>query len=215
MSVVLTIEPDSSQAEASRGILASREGVELVLVTSTGAAIEAIDRQVPDLILVSALLSPRDEAEIVAHLRSIDDAGHLQTLTIPQLRRAEESSRASSFFGRKKKKPAAAPAGCDPAVFAEEVATYLARGREVRNQASVARRDLTVTAAELPSLRTGPASDPVAAPIVEKADAFMWKTDEPPALDEHVDQAGGLETEPVQQMEPPAVEPGLAAGDGA
>src|SRR2546426_8142858 len=109
MSVVLTIEPDSSQAEALRGILASREGVELVLVTSTGAAIEAIDRQVPDLILVSALLSPRDEAEIVTHLRSIDNAGHLQTLTIPQLRRGAGTSRVSSSFLEKKEKPAAPP----------------------------------------------------------------------------------------------------------
>src|SRR2546426_534467 len=158
MSVVLTIEPDSSQAEASRGILASREGVELVLVTSTGAAIEAIDRQVPDLILVSALLSPRDEAEIVAHLRSIDDAGHLQTLTIPQLRRAEEPSRVSSFFGKKKKKPAAAPARCDPAVFAEEGATYLARARELRNQASVARRGPPAAGAEQPSPPSRPPS---------------------------------------------------------
>ena len=42
----------------------------------------------PDLILVSALLSPRDEAEFTSYLRTLPDAAHLQTLTIPMLRRA-------------------------------------------------------------------------------------------------------------------------------
>src|SRR6266850_355115 len=199
MNVVLTIEPDPSQAETLRGILAGRDGMELVLVTSKDAAIEAIDRQIPDLILVSALLSPRDEGEIVAHLRSIDDAGHLQTLTIPQLRRADESSPTSSFFGfqkKKKKRPAAAPTGCDPSIFAEEVATYLARAREVRNQPRVERRAASVAGAELPLPRSEPATDTVLSPIVADADAFVWKSDEP-----------------VQQTEAPAVEPLLPAAD--
>ena len=35
---------------------------------------------------VTALLTPRDEEALNAHLRGIENAGHLQTLTIPQLR---------------------------------------------------------------------------------------------------------------------------------
>src|ERR1700730_10524114 len=131
MSVVLAIEPDSSQAEALRKAVRGRADVELVLVSNTAAAIRALERSVPDLILVSAVLSPRDEDALFAHLRSLDGSSHIQTLTIPQLRRGKESAKKNASIGRFRKKAAApGPAGCDPAVFAEQISGYLARARE-------------------------------------------------------------------------------------
>jgi hypothetical protein len=134
MSLVLAIERDAAQAEILREVLRGRVGAELVVVTSRTAAIAAIKKQVPDLILVTALLSPRDEEALVAHLRSMENATHLQTLTIPQFRKPEAASKKGGFFSRKK---TTTPAGCDPAVFADEVATYLARAREVRKEAEL------------------------------------------------------------------------------
>jgi CheY-like chemotaxis protein len=136
MSLVLAIERDAAQAEILRDVLRGRMGAELVVVTSRTAAIAAIKKQVPDLILVTALLSPRDEEALVAHLRSMENATHLQTLTIPQFSKPEAASKKGGFFSRKK---APAASGCDPAVFADEVATYLARAREVRNEAELLR----------------------------------------------------------------------------
>src|SRR5436190_18165173 len=85
MSVVLAVEPDAAQAGLLRK-MQRRLGAELVLVNTTDEAIESIEHQLPDLILLSALLSPRDEDRLIKHLRSLDDAAHLHTLTIPQLR---------------------------------------------------------------------------------------------------------------------------------
>jgi CheY-like chemotaxis protein len=59
MSLVLVVEPDVGQAELLRKVLPKRIGADLVVVKSTKAALEAIDGAMPDLILLSALLSPR------------------------------------------------------------------------------------------------------------------------------------------------------------
>ena len=138
MSVVLAIERDPAQAEILREVLRGRVGADLVVVTSKAAAIAAIERQgVPDLILVTALLTPRDEEALNAHLRGIENAGHLQTLTIPQLRRPDEKPEKKSRFGFGGKKKGAGSSGADPAVFADEVANYLARARQARKDAQL------------------------------------------------------------------------------
>ena len=84
MSTVLVVQPDEVQADVLRQIFAKRVGAELVMVDSTMEAVDEIARRMPDLILLSALLSPRDEDTLIAHLRSLDGASHLQTITIPQ-----------------------------------------------------------------------------------------------------------------------------------
>jgi hypothetical protein len=93
------------------------------------------------VLLISALLSPRDEDELVAHLRTLDNAGHLQTHTIPQLASAlgggEERASGgllSAFRRKKKKEPEAAPSGCDPDMFAEEIRSYLQRAAEMSRE---------------------------------------------------------------------------------
>ena len=86
MPLVLALEPDLRQAEALAPIL-ERVGAELVLASSRDDAVRALALRVPDLILVSALLSPRDEAEFTSYLQTLPDTAHLQTLTIPILAR--------------------------------------------------------------------------------------------------------------------------------
>ena len=133
MSLVLAIEPGRAQADLLREVHATL-GVQLVIVSSKDEAIVAIDRDVPDLVLVNALLSPREENELVAHLRSLEDASHLQLLTIPLLSRGEAPApgKTSLFgFGKKKRAPLASD-GCDLASFGEQVASYLARAQEVK-----------------------------------------------------------------------------------
>src|SRR4030095_3001911 len=134
MSVVLVVEPDGAQAKLLRS-MQKRLGAELILVHSTDEAMEAIDRSVPDVLLLSALLSPRDEDRLVAYLRALEGASHLQTLTSPQLSAGGRSASggAKKGFGFKKKRQETAPVGCDPAVFAEEVAAALVRAAELRS----------------------------------------------------------------------------------
>ena len=85
MPLVIAIEPDSKQAAILKRIVRERVGAEVVLADSKDAALKALRQRMPDLILVSALLSPRDEAELTDRLRELGEAEHLQTLTIPLL----------------------------------------------------------------------------------------------------------------------------------
>ena len=136
MALVLAIEPDRHQASAVRRLISERHLAELVLVDTKDAAVTAIAEQIPDLILVTAWLDPGDEDELVGCLRTLDDASHLQTLTIPQLAAPPKSH----SWMRRLFKPLARRggkerlAGCDPAIFAEEIATYLKRAVERKSE---------------------------------------------------------------------------------
>ena len=134
MSTVLVVQPDEAQADVLRSIFAKRVGAELVMVHSTAEAVDEIARRTPDLILLSALLPPRDEDALIAHLRSLEGASHLQTITIPQFRTA--SARAPEKKGGlfRKKSKAPAPTGCDPMAFAEEVVAHLKEASAIRNR---------------------------------------------------------------------------------
>ena len=135
MPLVLAIEPNSVQADTLRHVLSPRADTDVVVVGSTDAAVTALDQRLPDLVLVGALLSSRDEDALIAHLRTLPDAGHLQTLTIPQLRQAasRDARRGLAIFGRRKRRRSDdAAGGCDPTQFGDEVAAYLARACEVK-----------------------------------------------------------------------------------
>jgi hypothetical protein len=142
---VLALEPDSKQAGALRLVVRDRVGAEFVHVESKDAAVEAIRARVPDLVLLTALLSPRDETEIADLLRELDGAEHVQTLTIPLLdlgtaRPAKKKKRGllSALTGGDD--VAAAPTGCDPGVFAEEIANYLQQSEQAKADAALAKR---------------------------------------------------------------------------
>ena len=108
--LVLAIEPDLRQAAIVKRIVREKVGADVAVVDSRDAAIEAMRTAVPDVLLVSALLSPRDEDDLIAHLRTLENAGHLQTHTIPQLASALGPGEGRSGRGllsafRRKKEP--------------------------------------------------------------------------------------------------------------
>ena len=124
MPLVLALEPDLRQAEALAPIL-ERVGAELVLARSREDAVRALALRVPDLILVSALLSPRDEAEFTSYLRTRPDTAHLQTLSIPILALAPSVGAGKTPALRHRapvvERDGRAPSGCAPDVFADEI----------------------------------------------------------------------------------------------
>ena len=151
MALVLAIEPDRHQAEAVRRLISERYLADLVLVDTKDAAVAAIAEQIPDLILVTAWFDPGDEDELVGCLRTLGDASHLQTLTIPQLAAPSKSHswmrRLFKPLARRGKKERLT--GCDPAIFAEEIATYLERALERKSERK-ATADVVVIEAESP-----------------------------------------------------------------
>lgn len=139
MPLVLAIEPDLRQAAIVKRIVREKVLADVAVVDSRDAALEAIRTTVPDVLLISALLSPRDEDELVAHLRTLDNADHLQTHTIPQLASAlgqfePRASRGLLSAFRRRKEPEVAPPGCDPDVFAEEIRSYLQRAADRKRE---------------------------------------------------------------------------------
>ena len=154
MALVLAIEPDIRQGGILKRIVRELVQAELILVESRDAAIAAIDQQIPDVILLTALMSPRDEDELVTHLRRLGAAEHLQTHTIPLLSsaRAAEPSAKGGLLGkfRKRSKEVVEPmGGCDPEVFAGEVRTFLARAAELKAEALASGRHAAQLAASV------------------------------------------------------------------
>ncbi len=134
MPLVLAIEPDPRQALTLERVVKDYVRAELVVVDSRDAALAVITDRVPDLILVSALLGPRDEEDLTHRLKSLDHAAHLQTLTIPLFatEEPEEPTRGGIFGAFRRKRRPNRIAGCDPALFAREIETYLQRAAELR-----------------------------------------------------------------------------------
>ena len=176
MSLVLALEPDPKQAAVLKQVVRDRVGAQLVLADSKDAALAAIAERVPDLILVTTLMSPRDESELTDRLRGLEGAEHLQTLTIPLLAASGSAAEPKkkrrgllSAFTSDTEAPAS-PSGCDPAVFAEEIRNYIARAEDLKATASVDRERKRVSrkkksAAAEPSVLIRPAET---APVVER-----------------------------------------------
>src|SRR5882724_3004600 len=139
MPIVLAIEPDRRQAAHLTAIVRHQVGAELLLADTTEGALDAIGDQIPDLVLVPALLSPQDDAALAAALRVIAAAANVQMLTIPVLGTPRPAVSAGGMLSvlRRGKAKAAEPDGCDPAVFAEQIASYLERAAQERPSAGM------------------------------------------------------------------------------
>ena len=132
MPLILAIEPDRKQAAKIAALAKNPLHAELVISDSAEAALATLSHRMPDLILTSLLLSPRDESVLIDRLRELDAAGaHVQTLVIPVLGSASRrrSPIASGLLTRlrKSKVDDTSLEGCDPAMFAAQITEYLER----------------------------------------------------------------------------------------
>jgi hypothetical protein len=136
MPLVLAIEPDPRQASVLERVVKGQVRADLVLVDSKDAALAALAARIPDVILVTALLPPRDEDEITAYLKTVPRAGHVQTLAIPLLADGDpQPTLGRRLFGPLRRKSGkAATDACAPAMFAEQVQAYLQRAAENRQE---------------------------------------------------------------------------------
>src|SRR5512145_619015 len=108
MARVLAIEPEASQADALRQFVRDELGAELMLVSSAYAAVVAINRQTPDVVLFSESVSEKHRDRVLDHMRSTIAPAVPQRLTLPSLRH------------------------CDRAALAQQIQTLVARAQEAR-----------------------------------------------------------------------------------
>src|SRR5882672_1769017 len=144
MPLILAIEPDRRQAAQLSVVVRKRVHAELILVDTTERALDAIGNRMPDLVLVPALLSPQDDAALAAALRVIAAAARVQMLTIPVLASGIKRTQVGGMLAKWRKSRAASqePDGCDPAVFGEQISTYLQEAAAERAELEALARDV-------------------------------------------------------------------------
>jgi CheY-like chemotaxis protein len=83
MTRILAIEPDPKRGVVLRTLVRQRLKAEVVLATSTDAAIARIAERPPALILVSSVFPPEEDLRLAAHLRQAPALRHVPVLTVP------------------------------------------------------------------------------------------------------------------------------------
>ena len=153
MQLILAIDSDPRRSEQLASLVHARLKVDLVQSTSAGEGLHALKDRVPDLILTSPLLSPFDDGVLDEYLRDLGAAGaHVQTVRIPVLTPVPTKRALTDrlFGGLTKPTSPAAPDGCDPTVFADEIAVYLSRAVSARQSVSHLAQALSAHQDEVP-----------------------------------------------------------------
>jgi hypothetical protein len=186
MALILAIEPDRRQASQLHSMVRGKLRAELVLADSAERALAALGDRVPDLILTTALLSPRDENALAERLRKLDGtAAHVQTLTIPMLASPHSQSSGSrggvlsALIGDRPS--SSLVEGCDPAVFAEQCAAYLERAAAER---ASHRATIEDTLAREPVAAVEPPPIAAETEVLDEFASMQQQTPETPSLPE-------------------------------
>jgi hypothetical protein len=233
MPLILAIEPDRRQVSKIAALAKNMLRAELVASDSTEHAVAALAGRVPDLILTSLLLSPKDGSALSDWLRELDAAGNrVQTLVIPVLATSPRRSRKTGGLLnrlRSSRDTEETVDGCDPAVFGAQIAEYLHSASEERRAADEFDDDAEEPAPTSPppsllaearksTKAASPAGKPVEPPFVIEAARVIAP---PPVVDLPVTMAAppaSIEASPVQPL---AVEPApvlveaITAAEGA
>jgi CheY-like chemotaxis protein len=135
MALILTVQPDPEQAAALQRAL-GHVGAEVAVVDSSDAALSAIDRKIPDVLLLHALMLPPEEDYLLAYLRTLPGTAHVQAISIPHLQLqsscTDDLPKRGFFRGLRQRPAPMAAVGHDPGLFAADVAEYVARARNIK-----------------------------------------------------------------------------------
>ena len=106
-------------------------------MASLADALAAIDQHVPDVILLPTLMATAVEEYVIAYLSALQGTAHVQILGLPRLAGPGDAVPlpARSLFPwrwRRRAPRALIIPGCDPGVFRQDVAAYLASARALK-----------------------------------------------------------------------------------
>ena len=202
MPLILAIEPDKRQSGQLASLVKGLHA-ELVLRTNAADALGALHGRVPDLVLTTSLISPRDDAALGVHLRELGPAAaHVQTVTIPLLgSAAPQRAKGGMLAALRREKPQAPMTdGCEPAVFAEQVRQYLATAEEQKASAAIRASEPDPIAVE---------PEPVAVAELVALEAETMEA-APAYAEPTAESIAEASEEPIEQwIEPPAQEPAV------
>ncbi|HXG88827.1 MAG TPA: hypothetical protein VNJ02_10860 [Vicinamibacterales bacterium] len=183
MALILAIEPDPQQAALLTDLVRTRVRSDLVLADTTEHALVAIADRVPDLVLIPALMSAQEDAALAGALRMIAAAARVEMVTIPFLAAPVPSAEPRGVLGkwRRSRKSETRLVGCDPAVFADQIAAYLPdeQGSGIRDQGSDATETETETETGIWDLGSGTSDQ--GAEVEEQASGVSHQAEPAPA----------------------------------
>ena len=217
MALILVVEPDSNRATQVAALVRAHLKARTIVVDCADRARAALVYSVPDVILMSTLLSANDEARITASLRHLGDAAaHVQVLTIPVLAGTEsveyEPPRRgllAGFLPARTAPVVVATEGCDGGVFAEQVAEYVELAASLR-KAPPPTVEQPLELILVPPLETMPIEEPelaMALPVTDEL-SLNFDFDPPDAVDAPAPETWApLALEATPQTVEPAVAP--------
>jgi CheY-like chemotaxis protein len=130
--LIVAVERNRKQIEHLTAV-ATRVKAELRLADSMASALGLIEAELPDVILMPALLSTADELALGSRLRDLGaSAAHVQTLTIPQFEPAAPPAGGRMLSFRRTRKPPPLPQGSAADSFANQLTVYLERATAIR-----------------------------------------------------------------------------------
>ena len=124
MALILAIDPKGSKAARSSASGVSSAITNWCRPLRAPTRLAAIDRRLPDLVLLSPFLPEAEEGELLSRLRARSGARDVRALTIPILKSAAPAPAArSGRRGRRRgrSKDTNAVEGCEPRVFADRI----------------------------------------------------------------------------------------------
>jgi hypothetical protein len=137
MSWLLVVQPDAVQAGMLRAALSAHVAEDVVVAESLDEALSSIDEGIPDVILLPTLTPGAVEDYLVAYVGTIPGARHVQILGLPYLEQPDDSvgRRIRSLLPwRRQTQHGAGTMGCDPGIFTQDVLTYLASVKALKEQ---------------------------------------------------------------------------------
>jgi CheY-like chemotaxis protein len=136
---MLAIEADPEERAALERALRLHVRAEVLIVATIDAALDAIARFVPDLILTSTFLPLADEARLTAHLRRCPETSHTRVITLPQfvdpaerVAAGEERPSGAAVVLRFARRPRALVRRCDAELLGDHIESYLKQARALR-----------------------------------------------------------------------------------
>jgi hypothetical protein len=181
MSLILAIEPDKRQSGQLATVVNGLHA-ELVLRGNFADALGALQDRVPDLVLTTSLISPRDDAALAAHLRELGPAAaHVQTVTIPVLGTAAPRPAKGGMLAALRREKAQDPVtdGCTPDVFGEQIRQYLAAAERQKIAAAARHASGPAPAPPEPDWFAQPEPELFAAPpVAEVEETLVAETEE-------------------------------------
>ena len=134
---ILALEPDPARAATIRHIVGDVLRAELRIVGSKDELLEELGNGIPDVMLVPALLTSADETELLTHLSTLHESGHVEILVTPFRFASENQPRAVRRSWRtwwRKGQSTPEVYACDPRGFAEQLGWSLQRAQQVRQE---------------------------------------------------------------------------------